>query len=184
MPLFRNIQKRNTLPTATDSRTLHAPAGIRNFMDFWYQHPCSAGWPHAARARARTASSSSSSSQLPLKFLCEWEKAATHWDYSFEKDNRKPTNCERELRGHCKGIIKFNHSTSAAHGAAAAASGARVDAAVAGQDSEHLVKDIDVRWLEAFDIQIALEFQRRTLVPVVWRGRVEAPEFLRVLVRT
>ena len=47
-----------------------------------------------------------------------------------------------------------------------------------------MVKDVNVRWLEAFDIPIALEFQLRTPVPVVWRGRVEAPEFLRVLVRT
>ena len=117
-------------------------------------------------------------------FCANGKKLPHHWDCSFEKYNRKRTNCERELRGHCKGIIKFNHSTSAAHEAAAAASGARVDAAVAGQDSEHLVKDVDVRWLDAFDIPIALEFQRCTPVSVVWRGRVEAPEFLRVLVRT
>ena len=61
---------------------------------------------------------------------------------------------------------------------------ARVDAAVFDRILSHLVTDINVRWLVAFGIPIALEYPRRNRAPVVWRGRVEAPELLRVLVRT
>ena len=76
------------LPPPTRAR-FTPPAGIRNFVDFWYQHPCKRRMAtQRERGGTSSSSSSSSSSQLPLKFLCEWEKAATTGGL-FEKDNRK-----------------------------------------------------------------------------------------------